>query len=70
MPPGYDTWSPGYCWGEDYKFPGGGIDNHQPTEQRTDASFQRAQVSTNLAAAKPKFTENSNQSEVSHYLPR
>jgi len=56
--------------GEDDNSPGGGINNHWPTEQWAHALAQRAEASTSLAAAKPNFTENSNQSEVSEYLPR
>jgi len=68
--PYYDTRTPGRRWGDDYNFPGGGINNHQPTEQWASTSVQQAEASTSLAAAKPNFTENSNQSEVSDYLPR
>ena len=65
--PDFDTSGPGGHWG-DYS-PGGGISYHQPTEQWTDASVQRADASTSLAVAKPNNTENNNQSEVSNFLP-
>jgi hypothetical protein len=49
-------------------FPGGGTNNHQSTQQWTEASVQQAEASTSLAAAKPINTENNNQSEVSNFF--
>lgn len=45
-------------------FPGGGTNDHQSIEQRT-ALVQLAEGITSLALAKPKYIENSIQSEVS-----
>jgi hypothetical protein len=68
--PSYDTWSYGGYYGgcngdgDDNNFPGGGINNHQSTQQWTDASIP-AEASTSLAPAKPKRIENNTQPEVS-----
>jgi hypothetical protein len=49
---------------ESDNLPGGGINNHRSTEQWTNTSARRAEV-TSLAPAKPKYIENDVQSEVS-----
>ena len=67
--PSYDAWSYGGYYGgrggdgDDNNFPGGGINNHQPTQQWTDVPVQ-AEASTSLAPAKPKRIENNTQPEV------
>ena len=45
-----------------------GSDNYQSTQKWADASARQA--STSLAVAKPIYTEDGDQSEVSSCLPR
>lgn len=51
----------------EFNFPGGGINNHQSTQEWTDPLVQGAKE-TGLALAEPKTTENDSQSEASRIL--
>ena len=54
--------------GDGNTFPGGGNDYHRSTQEQMDTLVHEAESSASLATAKPIYTENNTQSEVSDLL--